>query len=1350
MCSVNTATVVKRVPGVQPPRFGLLHEYFEYQAALRPRHPVLECDGERWTYRQLNRVSNRIGRWLRRHGAQPGVLVGICLPKSPRLYAVMLGVLKSGAGYVPIDPTLPQGRIQSIVSDARIKIVVSITEKIGEPLSFGGSTRVLYLSPAMTEVKGYSRAMLDAAETGAVPTDACYVIYTSGSTGRPKGVVVEHRNATNFVEALQTVYRIDRTARVYQGFSVAFDASVEEIWTAFSRGGTLVVPPDYVAKSPLDASDFLTRNKISVFSTVPTFLEMIDDDLPTVRLLVVGGEPCPPELVARWAPGRRMLNTYGPTEATVVATAAECLPEEPVTIGKPLPGYTALVLDDACKPVAAGEIGELYIGGNGIARGYLNLPELTAECFVVNPSQDPEGCDTRMFRTHDIVRVMPDGAFQFQGRNDQQVKIRGFRVELSEIEAVLLEEPSVKAAAVNVIRHGEMLELAAYIVPKRDLNQHDRRNIVDLLQKRVPDYMVPRYLDVLCELPTMLSGKVDRKLLPQPRTLLTNEQRQSVPPGTQSEKTIVEIFERFFGVSPIFASDDFFRDLRGHSQLAARVVTALRAKFGTPRISVRDLYTHRTAIHLAKHLESMQVVEPTAVDAGTPISDLKPGGESRPVGIIGRWACAAAQALVILALYAIVATPLLYLMFMGLDVYEGRVEWWRAAENGSTLALGIWPFWLATSIAVKWLVIGRYKPGRYRVWGLYYLRWWIVDRFQSISWCGMFVGTPLMSLYYAAMGAKVGANCTICTPYCAAFDLISIGRSSSIGSDTHLLGYRVEDGYLVLDRLEIGKECFVGVHCNLGLNVVMGDRACLDDMSMLPDGAVVASGESRRGSPAVRGAVRLPTVVSHSVPRWRRIVFGTLHLVLIYVMGYLLMLAAVPGVGLAVYGATHSGETSAWIAIMAAVPATCLSWLLIVLYVKCVFIGSIRPGTYALASGTYLRIWFLRYLLDNTRHLLTPIYATMVMPGLLRLLGAKIGRGVEISTVMHVMPDLLEVGDSSFLADACIVGGFRINRGWIELMPNKIGSRTFIGNSALAPSGHPVGNNSLIGVMSVPPANERHPRDGTRWLGSPSFELPNTGAPACTAHIDERRTYHPPVWLILLRGVMEILRMLLPALILGGLLLAFFIAMRTLHDSLPLVEVFLVAPAVILVLSLAAVFAAAATKWIFMGRFHPTIKPLWSFYVWRNEVLNAVYECLAAHAMSPLLGTPFVAPCLRLMGCKVGRWTYVHTTLFSEFDLVRIGDFAALNLGVTIQTHLFEDRVMKADVLDIGKNCSIGNMSIVLYGVTMERGSCLGPMSLLMKGETVSASTRWHGIPTEQIRPDAEAEAQSTPLVRVA
>ena len=1317
----------------------LLHQFFELQAAVRSAHAAVECAGETFTYKQLDRLSNRIAHWLRGHGVGPGAMVGICMEKSCRLYAAILGVLKAGGAYVPIDPKFPSDRIRSILEDAWIRIVITSGSELDD-LAAATSVTLLTVDADATQVSRQSRHPLSASEIRLKPDDPCYVIYTSGSTGKPKGVIIEHRNAVNFVRALKTTYKLGPNDRVYQGFSVAFDASVEEIWAALARGGTLVVPPDVVARSPFDAREYISTQQITFFSTVPTFLAMMDGDLPSVRLLVVGGEECPAELVSRWAPGRRMLNTYGPTETTVVATAAECVAGEAVTIGTPLPGYVTRVLGENLEPVPDGEMGELFIAGESVSRGYVNMPKLNAERFIFDGSVDEQGDPLRFFRTHDVVRVTKSGALEFVGRNDQLIKIRGFRVELPEIEAVLMEYPFVRSAVVNVLKHGETVELAAYVVPENDLDPDHRRRLVELLRRRLPDYMIPRYLDVLDELPTMLSGKVDRRRLPAPQLLLASEDRKAVAPATPMERTIIDSFERCFGISPIYATDDFFRDLGGHSHTAGRIATDLRARLGTSRVSVRDFYAHRTARHLAQHLEQTQLIEFRKIGKNETVADSPLAARETSVSSVGRWTCAFIQALAVLTFHAVVAGPILFLLLLAIDVLNGTTEWWRAGQIASTFAFFIWPCWLLTSIAVKWTLIGRFKPGRYPLWGSYYLRWWLVDRFQSISWSGMFMGTPLMSLYYRAMGAKVGPNCTISTPYCSAFDLVSIGEGTSIGADTHILGYRVEDGHLILGHVTVGDDCFVGIHCNLGLNVTMESQSSLDDMSMLADGNVIARGQSYRGSPAAPGNVKLPIVAAGRESWWRRALFGGLHLGLIYVMGYLLLLGMLPSLALVYYGFIKFGVAAAAATAFLVLPLSCASWILLVVAVKWLAIGRIHPGTYRLTSGSYLRVWFLRYLLDNTRQLLNPIYATMFTPHLLRLLGAKIGRNVEVSTVMHVMPDLVEMGDGSFLADACMVGGPRIHRGWVDLAANKIGARSFVGNSAFAPSGVELGNNSLVGVLSAPPSNQTRTPDGTRWLGSPSFELHESSS--CNAkQDDETRTYQPSFGLVLYRGLMEFLRILLPPLVMTACLVVFAYLIAICHARFPTPVVYLIAPVVTVAMSMALVAISAGLKWLFIGTVRPSVKPLWCAYVWRNEIVNGVFESLAANAMSPLLGTPFAAPCLRMMGCKIGRWVYLHTTLFSEFDLVKIGDNAALNLGSTIQTHLFEDRMMKADTLEIGDGCSIGNMAVVLYGAKMLPRSSLGPMSLLMKGETLAPSSRWHGIPIEPVRSVSEIAA---------
>jgi non-ribosomal peptide synthetase-like protein len=600
----------------------------------------------------------------------------------------------------------------------------------------------------------------------------------------------------------------------------------------------------------------------------------------------------------------------------------------------------------------------------------------------------------------------------------------------------------------------------------------------------------------------------------------------------------------------------------------------------------------------------------------------------------------------------------------------------------------------------------------------------------------MFVGTPLMSLYYRAMGAKIGKNCTIGTPICTAFDLISIGDSTSIGSDTHVLGYRIEDGWLILGNVTVGSECYIGTHCCLGLNTTMGDRARLGDMSHLPDDAVMAAGQGMRGSPAEPDDVDLENLdVEHlqgggGGRRGSAFLFGLIHLGLIYAMGYLLILSLLPAVALIGAGLYFGGPSLGAAAAFVAAPLSTLWYLFLVLAVKWMAIGRILPGVYRLHSTDYLRYWFLSYLLNNTRHMALALYATLFLPKFLKLLGAKIGRGVEISTAMHIMPDLLEIGEGSFLADACIVGGHKMYLGRIELCSNKVGKRSFVGNSALVPAGIDIGDNSLIGVMSTPPAGVTRTADGTRWLGSPGFELPNTQHVDCFSN---KLTFEPGYGLVFARIAVEAVRLFLPGIITAANLVLFCMAIAVAYRHSPLWGVALLAPALALLLSYLSIFAVALVKVVLVDRFEPTVKPLWCSFVWLNEVVNGLYESVAATAMTPLMGTPFVSTCLRMMGCRIGKWVFLETTLFSEFDLVEIGDNASLNLGATIQTHLFEDRVMKADYLKIGEGCSIGNMAVVLYGTEMKRGSSLGALSVLMKGEVVPAFSRWIGIPTRPV-----------------
>jgi non-ribosomal peptide synthetase-like protein len=1302
-----------------------LHELFEMQVDERPAQLALICGEKRLTYQQLDERANQLAHYLRGCGVGPGKLVGLYLSRSERPIVAILAVLKAGAGYVPIDPVTPVERARHIVAEAQIEVLLTEQDLAAKAASFSAGA-VIPLDRQVALLADEPTDRLSREDTGVSPADLCYVLYTSGTTGRPKGVMTEHRNVVRFTAAFNEVNCVNHTDRVFHGFSLGFDGSVEEMWMAFSNGATLVVGTADVVKFGDEVARVFREEEVTVFSTVPTFLSMIARELPTVRLIIVSGEPCPPDLVRKWArPGRRLLNVYGPTETTVNTTAAECLPERPVTIGRPLRGYQTYILNENMQPVPPGQPGELYIGGVGVARGYFNQPELTQKQFVPSPfARGGEGSEpSRLYRTGDLVSMTADGELLFVRRIDHQVKIRGFRIELSEIESVLREHPQVCQAVVKVFERDGLKELAAYVVA---LGAFDRDDVLQWLRNRLPPYMVPAYLDVLEQMPTLASGKADRARLPEPRAPLVSSALAVVAPANDVERKIADTWKKVFQVASVSCAADFFLDLGGYSLLAAQMVSLLRSEHGL-EVAIRDVYRHSTVQQLAAHLAANPAAEEAVARPQRRSSREVFEGLSR----FTRWTCYSLQALVLCLSYGLASVPLLGLVFLVLAVRQGTVSPMVLVVVLAASGFVTTPLTLALSIALKWLIIGRFKPGAYPVWGLYYFRWWLVTRIQAWSGIGRYPGTPIMSLYYRLMGAKVGKNCLIDTPSCAIFDLVRIGDDTSIGAQTQLLGYHVEDGMLIIGSIDIGSRCFIGTHSALGINTKMEDDSYLDDLSLLPDGGVMKAGEARRGSPAEPADVSLPCIDDNVATRRHPFLFGVIHYFVGGLISDLMLLTLLPSLALILAGYLCFGLVGAAVAVVLSIPVGIVSFCLIVAGLKAVIMRRSAPGTYPVESWFYLRRWAADALLAASGRVMSTLYTTIYLPPWLRLLGAKIGRRAEISTVTLMTPDMVVIDDESFFADGSMVGGRRLFRGHVQLELNRIGRRSFVGNNALLPVGANMGDNCLLGVLSVPPgAVGAEVPDNTEWLGSPSFRLPYRHK---VGGFDVSETYQPTFKLYVLRCLIDALRILLPSAIGLASASAFVACVVAAFVYLPVWAIFLTVPIAAMATALGAALSVVVLKKVVMGTFKPVIQPLWSVYVWLNEMLNGVYEAVGAPIMAPMLGTPFVSWYLRLMGCKIGKHCFLETLLFSEFDLVQIGDYAALNAGVVIQNHLFEDRIMKSSDLVIGDECSVGNMSVVLYDSTMKRGASIGSLSLLMKGETLAENTRWLGIPTRQV-----------------
>ena len=1337
----------------------LLHELFEQQAESCPDNTALICEDQHMSYGELERRSNQLARFLRSRGVRRGDYVGLWLPRSLDAHVALLAILKAGAAYVPLDPEYPAERVGFILADCQASALISNSKLAMQAGAFQG--QVVALDRQQSEITTQSGERLGRAETGAAPEDLCYVIYTSGTTGKPKGVEIEHRSACHLVRAEGKLFQVQPADRVYQGFSLAFDASVEEVWLAFFAGATLVVGTQEMVRSGAALSRKLADAGVTVLSCVPTLLAMMDEDAPSVRLLILGGEVCPPDLVKRWwRPGRRVFNTYGPTEATVIATYAECRPDEPVTIGEPVPNYLACVLDEQLRPVPARVAGELCLGGIGLARGYLGRPDFTREKFISLAVDG--GPAQRFYRTGDLARWTPDGTrLEFLGRIDTQVKIRGFRVELGEIESALMRCPGVQAATVALREDVPGIrQLVAYIVPQ-PATPFDEKAVHASLRAHLPAYMVPALLETLPRLPTLASGKVDRRRLPAPRAQPVEARPGLVPPRTSLEKEITTVWEKLLAPTPVSVEDDFFRDLGGDSLLAALMVSELRRTPALRRLSMLDVYQQPTVEKLAARFaqphngegEHPRGPEPAlspgragthvVLDRHIPEDPATAAEAFQPVPFWRHFFCGATQLASLSCILSFFALQWLAPYLTYTVLIEEDYDYLESILGAFASLIVLYPLMIVIPIAVKWIMIGRYRPGSYPLWGTFYFRWWFTTTIEAAVPVGYLTGTPLLNIYLRLMGAKIGPNVHLDSDSFASYDLTTIGEDSSINADSNLLGYTIEDGQLKIGRITIGKRCFVGARSAVCEDTVMEDNSALEDLSLLPCGSVVPSGETWLGSPARKvaatGETPAPLLRASSPARpsaARRFLFGVLHGIGLLIFPVLVVAALFPGI--VVMNKLNYLDPYYWYLLLA--PLIGLSFIVLlaleIALVKWVLLGRVKPGRHPLHSFFYLRKWFADQTLDLSLDTLGPLYASVYLTPWYKLLGAKLGHGAEVSTASFISPDLLSIGDESFVADSVSLGAPRVRDGFMTLDRNHIGKRSFIGNSAMLPPGTVIGDSVLIGCLSAPPPNPADAlREDTTWMGSPPIFLPQRQK---STAFPEETTFHPTTKLRVQRATIEFVRVITPSTCFIILISLLFSALLLLHDHLNLLDTLLLFPFLYLGCAIAATATTIVAKWVLIWRYRPRETPLWSTLVWRNELLNALHEHLAEpFLVGALTGTPFVCWYFRMLGAKIGRRVYMETTDLTEFDLVRIGDQAALNADCTIQTHLFEDRVMKMSTIDIAPRCKVGAGSLVLYDTRLEEGAALGALSLLMKGETLPAWTSWQGIPAlpeERIR----------------
>ncbi|MFD7324122.1 Pls/PosA family non-ribosomal peptide synthetase [Streptomyces sp. NPDC059875] len=1251
-----------------------------------PDELALDDGSTQLTYRALATEVERRRRALAAAGVGLGDRVGVRVPSGTNeLYVAILAVLAAGAAYVPVDAEDPDERAELVFGEAGVRAV----------LGAGQSVEV-------TGDPGPGHA--PAARPG--PEHDAWIIFTSGSTGKPKGVAVSHRSAAAFVDAEAALFLTEEPIgpgdRVMAGLSVAFDASCEEMWLAWRYGACLVPVPRSQVRSGADLGPWLVEQEITVVSTVPTLAALWEPEaLNEVRLLIFGGEACPPELTQRLVTeGREVWNTYGPTEATVVACASLLTGEEPIRIGLPLNGWELAVVDESGEPVPMGGSGQLVIGGVGLAR-YLD-PEKDAEKYAPLESLGWQ----RAYRSGDLVRAEPEGLV-FLGRGDEQIKLGGRRIELGEVDAALQALPGVAgaAAAVRTARSGNQL-LVGYLVTQEGW---DHAAAVERLRAELPAALVP-LLAPVDDLPTRTSGKVDRDALPWPLPELETTGPVEQLYGT--EAWLAEQWSETLGVAVTSAADDFFA-IGGSSLAAAQLTTRLRTRY--PSAAVVDIYQQPTLRKLARRLEkSVQDDGAARTVAPVPLrSQVTQSLLLLPLQtLVGlRWTVA------LLALCNV-------LHWFGPYPWAPTASWWLVAVGAALLHSP--PGRLAIAAGGARLLLRGVKPGRYPRGGSVHLRLWTAERLAEYVGATSLTGSWL-ERYARALGAKIGPEVDLHS-LPPVTGMLKLGRGCAVESEVDLSGHWLDGDRLEIGPVKVGAGAVVGTRSLLFPGARVGKRA-----EVAPGSAVagqIPTGQRWAGAPAGKLGKAKRNWPKERPPRavhWRAM-YGATG----FCLTALPVLAALPA--LLVVGRfvpADAGLAEALRGALLGVVPGALAFgfayaLLLLVSVRLLSLG-LRTGNHPTHSRVGWQAWTVTQLMDLSRETLFPLYAGLITPVWLRLLGMKIGRGAEVSTVL-ALPSLTTVGEGAFLADDTLTAPYELGGGWVRIGHSEIGRRAFLGNSGMTAPGRSVPDDGLVGVLSATP---KKAKKGSSYLGLPPVKLPRSAADA-----DRSRTYDPPARLLWARGLVELCR-LVPVFCSVALAVLTTAALCALiaTSELGTVGTALLSGVVLLAAGATAAVVSVAAKWLLVGRHRTGEHPLWSGFVWRNELADTFVEVLAVPWLAGSVpGTPLLAVWLRGLGARIGRGVWCESYWLPEMDLVTLGDAVTVNRGCVLQTHLFHDRILRTDTVVLREGATLGPGGIVLPGSTVGARSTLGPASLVMAGESVPADTRWLGNPIEAWR----------------
>ena len=1303
-----------------------LESFFHRSARAHPNRvaferPAVSVHGRdiTLTYGELDKEAEQLAARIRLF-VRPDDIVMLAFPRTDvDAYVSLLAVLKAGAAYCALDLSFPDDRIRQLIDDANPCFIMtsdSLKTRFQEFLEPG--FRIFSPEDLRASKSIASRAY------GGSSTDLAYVIYTSGTTGTPKGVMIEHGQIANLIESDLQSFDFGPEDRVLQGSSLSYDSSVEEIFMAWAAGSTLVVGSDETVRLGPDLVDWLISRRITVFAPPPTLLRtmggvQVARRLTQLRFLYVGGEALTADVVNAWAPGRTLINGYGPTECSVTVVRGEvCVGDSEITIGRAVANHTAYVLDEYMQRVEQGTQGELCIAGAGLARGYLNRIELTNEKFPTVPGLG------RVYRTGDLVSERADGTFLYHGRIDTQVKLRGYRLELTSIETHLCQVLGIKSAACAVQDSGGKQTLVAFITHERP-SSFSEKALKQHLGDALPSYMVPSRIVRLDELPKLMSGKVARKQLPVLDLVQNAEEGSKIQPSNAEEHLLATKMGNALGQTDLICVQKDFFELGGDSLAAALLISELRCIDGYEGLTVRDVYLHRTASALAEMVQELNR-QPQICEKVSP-----PSNPYNPLwSTLGQ--------LVVLLFISLASLVVMY------GVSFGLLPWCLDEFHLVALVGGLWLgrpllgwLWLPVSVLltrlVKHVLIGTYKPGKFSIWSGFYVRHWIVRLVsKSIPW-SLVAGTVLHNWVLRQLGARIGQNVYLHRGVVVAnggWDLVSIGTGATLGRDVALrpIEYLQLEGHMGL--IEIGEHSTLETRSGVcrdgtvGANAEVAHHACVRPTESVPSGVRWLGAV---GEPVDKVRAPVDGVSPHgwSEHGYALRLFSSSALVSV-VLG--LPIALFVGLGI-LWSKPSSQSVKTWLFEMSFAEDKYFLWLVVGLCLYIPFslayqglvsrcLPRVELGTHSVRSAPFMYAWLKESMMASASNWLS---GTLYWPLWLRLSGMRVGPDCEISTIMEVVPEHVELKGQCFSADGIYFSVPCLHAGCVTYRETTYESGVFLGNHAVIEAGARVSEGVLLGVCTVAP--DRMAK-GTSWFGTPTFELPNREV----VLMDDSLTHKPGLVRYLSRLFWETLRFTMPA-VSFTLLMAWF-RLATPDAGVSLMHGLGIAVLVGAGISATSVAMVWALKWGLLGRVKPGQHGLWSNWCSRWDFVYVFWGVFGRPILGTLEGTQLINVILRGFGVSIGKRVFLGAGFAQvvDPDMLNFKDNATVvNL---FQAHSFEDRVLKIAPVVIDMASSVGEGTVMLYGAHVEKGSVVGEQSVVMKNERLSPATAFAGAPT--------------------